>query len=334
MNEYKKLNVAIIGGGRWGKKHIKTAVSLLESDQVIVCDIAENTTEAVKSICQNIKFTTDINTVLNDKSISAVIIATPADTHFEIAKKCLNFGKHVLVEKPITLVPEDAEELHLLAKALELKLMVGHVLLYHPAILRIKKDIDNGKLGKLQYIYSNRLNLGAIRSEENILWSFAPHDISIMQFLIGSYPIEINAQGSDFIQNGIEDTTVTYLKYNDGISAHIFVSWLHPFKEQRLVVVGERGMYVFDDTIEEEKLKYYDKGFVKINGSIEKFDYEYVNVELENKMPLTEEQIHFYDSIINDSEPRTNCIHALEVLRILNEATTNLKENKMIKEAI
>jgi len=206
--------------------------------------------------------------------------------------------------------------------------MVGHVLLFHPAIIAMKQAINDGKLGKLQYIYSNRLNLGAIRSEENILWSFAPHDISVIQYLIGQYPILIEAKGDSFVQDNIEDTTLTYLKYEENVSAHIFVSWLHPFKEQRFVVIGEKGMFVFDDTLKDGKLKFYEKGFKKTTSGIEKFDQEFVLVDIENKMPLAEEQKHFYSSIIDDFEPVTNGKHAIEVLRILVEASEVMKNKK------
>lgn len=324
--EFKDINLAIIGAGRWGFNHVRTANSLLNPNQITVFDTNELAKEKVAELNSGINFTTDINNILDDESINAVIIATPAETHFELAKSCMEAGKNVLVEKPITLYVEEAQKLYDLSLNLNLKLMVGHVLLYHPALLKIKQEITSGKIGKLQYIYSNRLNLGAIRSEENILWSFAPHDISIMQFLTESYPSSITARGEDFLQNGIEDTTLTYLKYPTGVHGHIFVSWLHPFKEQRLVVVGEKGMYVFEDSLKTDKLKFYDKGFEKVDGEFRKFDNDFEAVDFEEKMPLAEEQIHFYNSIINNTTPRTDGKHALEVLRILDAATKEIKQ--------
>lgn len=321
-----KIKLAIIGAGRWGKNHVRTANSLLEFTQIIVCDFSERARETVKQINPDIRFTTDFDEIVNDKSINAVIIATPAETHFEIAKKLLNAGKNVLVEKPITLVPEEAEELLNLSFNLNLKLMVGHVLLYHPAVLRMKEGIENNEIGKLQYIYSNRLNLGAIRTEENALWSFAPHDISVIQFLIGENPTEVDAKGGAFVQKNIEDTTLTFLSYPNNIKAHIFVSWLHPFKEQRMVVIGEKGMYVFEDSAKSEKLKLYHKGFKNKNGVIEKFDADYDILEIENKMPLTYELEHFFQCIVEDKNPRTDGKHALEVMRILEQATDKLNK--------
>ena len=202
--------------------------------------------------------------------------------------------------------------------------MVGHVLLYHPAIIKLKEMLISGKIGKVQYIYSNRLNLGSVRKEENILWSFAPHDISIIQYLLGSKPIKIDAQGASFLQNKIEDTTLTYLRYPNNIHAHIFVSWLHPFKEHRLVVIGNKGMIVFEDSLPNDKLKYYPKGFTKINHQITKFDGDFKTINFNSNPPLKEEQKHFFDCIINNQEPLTNGDHALEVLEILEEAQRNL----------
>ncbi len=325
MNILEDFKIAIIGAGRWGFNHVRTANSLLKPNNITVFDSIEETKAKIKELNSEINFTSNFDSILDDRSITACIIATPAETHFEIAKKCMENGKHVLVEKPITLYSEEAEELHKLSQTKKLKLMVGHVLLFHPAVLRMKEGIENGEIGNLQYIYSNRLNLGAIRSEENILWSFAPHDISVIQYLIEDNPISVTAYGSDILQHGIEDTTITYLDYPGKVSAHIFVSWLHPFKEQRMIVTGDKGMYVFEDSASSDKLKLYDKGFKKVNGNFEKFDNEYQVIEFETKMALTEEQIHFYESIINDTKPRTDGKHAYEVLKILNQATESLK---------
>ncbi len=325
MNSLNEINVAIIGAGRWGKNHVRTANSLLAANQITVCDFSEHARKTVREINSEIKFTANPDEIFSDDRINAVIIATPAETHYEIAKKALENGKHILVEKPITLYPEEAEKLLELSRKLNLKLMVGHVLLYHPAVIRMKEGLRKGEIGRLQYIYSNRLNLGALRTEENVLWSFAPHDISVIQYLIEKNPERIEAHGGAFVQKNIEDTTLTFLEYPENIKAHIFVSWLHPFKEQRMVVIGDKGMYVFEDSAKSEKLKLYHKGFINEEGKIEKFDADYEVVEIENKMPLTEEQIHFYKSIVNDTTPRTDGQHALEVLRILSEASSKLK---------
>lgn len=353
--DYTKIKLTIFGAGRWGMNHVKTAASLLPHENITVVDVNPTNGEKVKTVSEKINFTTDFdqsftnqerrtkNEERRTKNEELVIIATPAETHFEIAKKSLEAGKHVLVEKPITLIASEAEQLLNLSLNLNLRLMVGHVLLFHPAVTKMKEEIIDGKIGRLQYIYSNRLNLGAIRSEENSLWSFAPHDISIIQYLIISYmqsinhssmqddsvfPYSINAFGASHVQPGIEDSTLTYLKYANDINAHIFVSWLHPFKEQRMVVIGDKGMFVFEDSAKTEKLKYYKKGFQSVNGNIEKFDSEYEVIDFENKMPLTEEHKHFYDSVLNNTTPLTDGRHAFEVLKILEQATNSLKSSK------
>ena len=324
----KEFKIAVVGAGRWGKNHVKTASSLLSSEQIVVLDFDESRSSIVNDINESIIFTTDVSEIIDDKDIIGVIVSTPAETHYDMTRKFLETGKNVLVEKPISLTVKEAEHLVKMADEKKLKLMVGHVLLYHPAVLKIKEEIEKGRIGNLQYIYSNRLNLGAIRSEENILWSFAPHDISVIQFLVNEEPSFITANGATFVQKGIEDTTLTYLEYPGGVKAHIFVSWLHPFKEQRLVIIGSSGMFVFEDTLQEGKLKFYKKGFSKSEEGIEKFDNDYEIINHDLKMPLTEEHIHFYDCILNDKTPRTDGRHALEVLKILQRATDNLEAKK------
>ena len=319
------VKLSIIGCGRWGINHVKTAYGLLGKDLAMVFDANPSAKNKVTEISPEIPFTTNSNDVINDTSINAVVIATPAETHFSLAKKCLENGKHVLVEKPITLQTNDAKELIAIAQKNGLWLMVGHILLYHRAVITLKELVKSGKIGTLQYIYSNRLNLGAIRSEENILWSFAPHDISIIQYLTESNPIEISSHGAHFVQNNIEDTTITYLKYPNNIHAHIFVSWLHPFKEQRLVVIGDKGMLVFEDSIAKDKLKFYPKGFQKTGQGFQKFDGVFESIQFGDEQPLAEEHKHFYDCITENKKPLTDGQHALEVLDILKIATERLK---------
>ncbi|HPS66170.1 MAG TPA: Gfo/Idh/MocA family oxidoreductase, partial [Ignavibacteria bacterium] len=282
------IKIGILGAGRWGMNHVRTAAGLVKGEMILVCEENETQREKVREISGDIRITGDFEEFLKS-DVNAVINALPAEMHFDTTKRCLEAGMNVLVEKPMTLQSRESEMLTKIADDKNLKLMVGHILLYHPAVIKLKALIDEGKIGRLQYIYSNRLNLGAIRSEENILWSFAPHDISIMQYITGSNPVSVAAKGSSFVQKGIEDTTLTYLEYPEGVSAHIFVSWLHPFKEQRLVVTGDKGMLVFEDSLKTEKLKFYNKGFKVVNGSPEKFDRDYEAVEFGNAKPLEEE---------------------------------------------
>ncbi|MEP7146458.1 MAG: Gfo/Idh/MocA family oxidoreductase [bacterium] len=321
MSDFK---IAVIGCGNWGMNHVKTAFKLFGENLKYCSDSFEESEKKVKKISDNIIFTTGIDEIKNDKSVNAVIVSTPAETHFEITKSLLLAGKNVLVEKPITLNSDEAKIIDKIANERGLILMVGHLLLFHPAILKIKEFLIKGKLGKLQYIYSNRLNLGTIRNEENILWSFAPHDISVIQFLIEDVPEEVTATGAIFVQDNIQDTTLTYLKFKNNIHAHIFVSWLHPFKEQRLVVIGDESMMVFEDTLSENKLKLYKKGFEMINGIPVKRDSDFENVEFDKTSPLEAEQKHFIECIIKGETPRTDGKNAIEVLETLERAQSEL----------
>jgi UDP-2-acetamido-3-amino-2,3-dideoxy-glucuronate N-acetyltransferase len=321
---YNNINLCIAGSGRWGKNHIKTAFKILGPDKLTVFDINHETIDFVNNLSPKINFTSVIEKCLIDKAINAVIISTPAETHFELAKLFLKSDKNVLVEKPMTLTVKESEILNEIAQHKGLKLMVGHILLFHPAVIKMKELIDDNCIGKLQYIYSNRLNLGTVRQEENILWSFAPHDISVIQYLIGKPPENVYATGSKFLQENIEDTTITILKYPDNIHAHIFVSWLHPFKEQRLVVIGDKGMLVFEDSLKDGKLKFHKKGFQNVNGVLEKFDENFEVIQYSEKPPLEEEQKHFFNCILNNENPITNGESAIEVLKILELSQKSL----------
>jgi len=324
------MNLAIIGAGKWGLNHVKTAFNILEKHyknnyNLIVCDVNKENEKIIKAISQNIKFTSNFRDIINNKDLNLAIVATPAETHYEITKALLESGKNVLTEKPMTFISTETEDLIRIAAEKNLKLMTGHVLLFHPAVSKMKELIQNNVLGKILYIYSNRLNLGMVRKQENILYSFAPHDVSIIQYLLESYPINVSASGGIFLQKGIEDSTITILKYPNNIHCHIFVSWLHPFKEQRFVVIGDKGMLVFEDSLKTEKLKFYKKGFNVVDGELEKFDSHYEIIDFDNISPLEAEQLHFIDSVLNNRTPITDGQHALEVLQILEKAQKYLK---------
>ena len=321
------FRLGIIGCGRWGINHVRTADALFGANLVAVADPNPAAAAKVKEISGRIRFSSNVKSIVEGDAVNSVIVATPAETHFQLAKELLRNGKNVLVEKPITLHGEEARELIAVAEEKKLKLMVGHLLLYHPAVLKIKEMLNAGTIGRLQYIYSNRLNFGTVRTEENILWSFAPHDISVIQFLTGSNPVGVTALGAAFLQDKIEDSTVTYLSYPGNVHAHIFVSWLHPFKEHRMVVIGDKGMLVFEDSAQKDKLRLYPKGFSTANGKIEKFDGAFHAIEYEEKQPLAEEQLHFSRTVEENIQPVTGGRHALEVLEILEMAERSLSRN-------
>ena len=231
----KNIKICLIGAGRWGINHLKTLSELGVLGGVVDIDI-----EKINSIRENypkVLFFNNLDKAIRE-NFDGFIVATPPNTHFEITKLVLYSNKPVLVEKPLTLSLKDGQKLKTICDNRESTLMVGHLLLLHPAIEKMKAMIKDNIIGDIQYIYSNRLNLGVVRKEENVLWSFAPHDISLFQYFNDSFPVEVQSKGSAFIQKDIHDTTITYLKYPNGVNGHIYVSWLHPFKEHRLVIIG------------------------------------------------------------------------------------------------
>jgi predicted dehydrogenase len=256
-----------------------------------------------------------------------VVIATPAETHYSIAKLALNAGKDVLVEKPLTLDLSEAEQLLKLAVEKNAVLMVGHLLEYHPAVLRLRELVQCGELGELRYIYSNRLNLGKVRREENILWSFAPHDIAIILRLVGSLPTFVSATGSAYLRPGIVDVTITNMEFPSGVRAHIFVSWLHPYKEQRLVVVGSRKMAVFDDIRPDGKLIIYDQGVEIVNGESITRKNDGIPEALDIDEPLRRQCIEFLTSVRTRKRPLTDGESGMRVLRVLDAAEKSLARN-------
>ena len=241
-----------------------------------------------------------------------------------MSKKVISAGFNVLIEKPMTLSVNDAKELVLLSGQKNVTVMVGHVLLFHPAIKKIKEMIEDNTIGELQYIYSNRLNLGKIRAEENVFWSFAPHDIAIFQFLTDDYPISIQAIGSTFIQDGIHDLTMTNLKYQNGVKGHIFVSWLHPFKEHRLVVIGSEAMITFEDSKNDKPLILHSKKFDVSTGTPEKIDGETRRITYDKKMPLEVELEYFLNHLDGKKPKISNIHHGFDTVKILVEASKQL----------
>ncbi len=320
--------IAVVGAGKWGKNHIKTLNDLGHLGGIVEA-VAEKREEFRKLYPQSKVFDTIGNSLA--EKFDGYVVATPAETHFDITRRLLENNKHVLVEKPITLKSADAETLVKLSENKGLKLMVGHILLYHPAIQKIKQLLEAGAIGKLQYIYSNRLNLGTVRSEENILWSFAPHDISIFQYFVGDMPTSVNSDGGIFLQPNVHDTTMTILHYPNNIVAHIFVSWLHPFKEHRLVVIGSKGMISFEDSAAKKELLLYEKGIDWIQGKPVLRDGLTKPIEYENKMPLNEELLHFVDCIENNKTPLTNAKAGMNVLTVLEQAQKCLSSESPVK---
>jgi UDP-2-acetamido-3-amino-2,3-dideoxy-glucuronate N-acetyltransferase len=319
-------SIAVIGCGYWGKNLVRNFSDLGVLNTI--CDVSSQVLNTLSQKFESVKTTKSVNDVFSDTSIDAVAIAAPAAKHYELARSALNAGKDVFVEKPLALKENEGRELIELAKSKNRILMVGHILHYHPAIRVLKKLLREGALGRIQYIYSNRLNFGKIRREENILWSFAPHDISVIRCLLGEEPIEVSATGSNYLHPDISDVTVSQMKFPGGVNAHIFVSWLHPFKEQKLVVVGDKQMAVFDDTAPwESKLILYPHEVVWKNGIPEAKRAEGENVQLEQAEPLKEECRHFVECVSERSDPISGGTEGLEVLRVLNALQQSLDRN-------
>ena len=309
--------IAVIGSGYWGRNLVRNFYQL--GVLACVCDRSPESLADIKDKFPEVTVSSSFEQVIADAGIDAVAIATPAEMHYSMVCKALAAGKDVFVEKPLCLTADYGEDLVQRARAANAVLMVGHLLWYHPAILKIKEMVDNGELGRLQYIYSHRLNLGKIRREENILWSFAPHDISVILGLVGENPDQVTAGGGNYLSPEIADVTLSQLSFPSGVRAHIFVSWLHPFKEQRLVVVGDRCMVVFDDTEPDDKLLLYPHT-IKWHG-VEPIPCkaEAEKVVLPKLEPLREELKHFLDCLQTRAEPRTGGFEGVTVLKVLEK---------------
>ena len=317
-----KKRICVIGAGNWGKNHIKTLRKLGALAGIVETD--QTHSREIQMEYPDIEIFNDVSRAL-ECNFDGFTVATPSETHFQIGYQLLTAGYPVLIEKPLALASKDAETLVMTAEMKGVTLMVGHLLLFHPAVQKIKEFLNAGRIGNLQYIYSNRLNLGTVRTEENVVWSFAPHDISIFQYLIESDPIHISSRGAAYVQEDLYDTTMTTLAYENNIQGHIYVSWLHPFKEHRLVVVGDKGMIRFDDSGENKPLMIYDKGIdwakgkpVKRDGPTEIIDYKPV-------LPLTLELEYFLNHL---SKPPViaNGENGLSVVRILEQATQSMAQ--------
>ena len=317
-------NVAVVGCGYWGKNLVRNFSSL--GALHTLCDQDPEQLRRMTETYPQVKRSRgQYEEVLADPEVRAVVLATPAQMHYSMAKSALSAGKDVLVEKPLALRVEEGMELRDLAWARGLILMVGHLLEYHPGIMKLKELVDSGELGKIQYLYSNRLNLGKVRREENILWSFAPHDISVMLHLLGEMPASVTASGGTYLHPHITDVTVTNLMFESGTRAHIFVSWLHPYKVQNLVVVGDRKMASFDDVASTDKLVLYDQRIEWIDRQPVPRKGEGEPVAFEPAEPLARECEHFLESVEKRTPVRTDGENGVRVLQVLEACQASLE---------
>ena len=316
-----KPKIAVAGMGYWGKNLVRNFYQI--GALSVVCDSNAAVEETLKRDCPGVGYRADFASVLSDPAISAVALATPAVSHYEMAKAAMLAGKDVYVEKPLAVDVTQGRELVELAEKNGRILMVGHILRYHPAVVKLQELIRNGTLGKIQCLYSNRLNIGKIRTEENILWSFAPHDISVILALLGGMPTTVSCQGGAYLSKDVCDVTLSQFEFPGDVHAHIFVSWLHPFKEQRLVVVGSEKMAVFDDTAENKLVVYPHKVEWK-NQIPTAIKAQGENVPLDSGEPLKAECQHFVDCVASRKTPLTDGREGLRVLTVLDACQRSL----------
>ena len=331
MSARKQINIAQIGVGYWGPNLLRNLIANKDCNVTTVVDLADERRDFIRGLYPSVNVTTDTQQTFDDPSVDAVVIATPAATHFDLAISALKSGKHVLVEKPMARTVDEVEKIGAIAKKNDLTAMVGHTFLYNSAVRYLKQLIDSGELGEIRYIYSQRLNLGRIRSDVDALWNFAPHDVSIVQYLLGDpSPISVVRHGMDYVQSGIDDVVFLNIVYPDKVMAHIHVSWLDPHKVRRTIVVGSKKMVVYDD-IDENKIAIYDKGIDRMavlgenmdfdNPDFLKFNHRSGDVllpEIRFEEPLKLEIAHFLDCIQNGVECLTGTEHAKKVVEILS----------------
>jgi len=323
------VRVAAVGCGHWGRNVVRVLDDL---------GVLASVTDADEATAAKVAADHEVQSLSLDDALSsdaeAVAIASPAVTHASIASRALEAGKHVYVEKPLALEVADAVALCELARERDRTLMVGHLLQYHPAFRRLESLAAAGEFGRLLYVYSNRLNFGRFRREENILWSFAPHDISMILRLVGEEPTEVSAVRSTFLHEIVADVTTTHLTFPSGVDAHVFVSWLHPFKEQKLVVVGDEAMAVFDDGQPwERKIVVYRHLVEWHEGMPSPSPAEAEAVSIEPDEPLKVELAHFVDCAASGSTPRTDGPEGVRVLRVLDAAERSMRSRSPVSLA-
>jgi UDP-2-acetamido-3-amino-2,3-dideoxy-glucuronate N-acetyltransferase len=332
------VSVALVGIGYWGPNLLKTFISLPQVNLRAVCDANKIILDKFRPVYPGIKFVTDFKSVVEDTNIDAVAISTPAITHYEIAKAALLYQKDVFVEKPITLKIEEAKDLVKIAQNNKRIIMVGHLLEYHPAVLKLKSLIDRKTLGEIYYLESRRLNLGKIRREENVIWSLATHDIATMIFLLGKMPLSVEATGTSYIQKQVQDLAFITLYFPKAVLGHINVNWLSPRKIREITVVGSHKMAIFDDMENEEKLKIWNQyrekeRFVDYN-ILPKLKFGSISIpKIKMEEPLKLECEHFIECIKSRKDPRSDGRDGLRVLKVLRAAQESLEKRKVVKIA-
>ena len=325
------INIGQIGLGYWGPNLLRNFNRLQDCKVNVCCDLDQDQLSKAKNQYPDLKVTENYMDLLGDPQIEAVVVTTPPATHYEVVKSVLLAGKHVFVEKPFVLEVEHGLELISIAQKEKKILMVGHLLKYHPAVTKVKGYIDSGEIGEILYIYSQRLNLGIVRKNENALWSFAPHDISMVLYFLGREPVEVLAVGESYISDGVEDVVFLTMVFPDKVMAHCHVSWLDPHRVRKITLVGSKKMVVFDDVDVSEKVRIYDKG-VGYTGEYETYgealtlrEGDIIIPKLEMEEPLRAECRHFIECVKNNQTPLSDGLDGIRVVKILNAAQSSLK---------
>ena len=331
MTTERPLRVAVAGLGYWGPNIARNLARLPEAELVWCCDADDARRVAAEPSFPGVRFTADLDEVLADESVDAVALATPVPTHAPLAIRVLQAGKHCFVEKPMAQSAADAEAVVAAAAEAGRTLMVGHLLEYHPGVVKLKELIDGGELGRVLYIYGNRLNLGKLRADENALWSLGAHDVSVLLRLAGEEPYEVEARGESYMREGIEDVVFCFLRFPSGLAAHLHLSWLDPHKERRFTVVGESRMATFDDMALESKITVYDKGFDQPADSYGEYITRSGDIwspRISNVEPLRTECEHFVRAVLDGTPPISDGACGLRVVRVLEALQRSLEATR------
>lgn len=326
------INIAVVGCGRWGLNYVRIFEELGASRVDRVFDMDEASLKKVIQRFPTVKAASALNEVVNSNDVHAVVVATPASTHYDVVKKCLLAGKHVLVEKPIALSIEDSEEMIELALSKKRILMVGHTFLFNPGVRMLKEYVSHESFGKMYYLHATRTNMGPIRQDVNALWDLAPHDVSIFNFVLGAAPRWVSATGTRLFQNGREDVGFITIGYEENIVANIHVSWADPYKVREVVAVGSRRRIVFNDLESVERVKVFEKGVLKEEdaGGYGEFrllmrDGDIISPRVENTEPLKEQCLHFLECLTEGKKPLSDGYTGLDVIRVMLAADESLR---------
>jgi predicted dehydrogenase len=324
----KRLKLGVIGAGAWGKNHVRTAAALAEGELTAVCDVDPAVRERLAHQFPAVHVTAELEDLL--ARVDAVVIASPAATHARFALACLEARKPCLVEKPFALSAADAQAVARAAADRKVPVLAGHLLLFHPAVERLRTLVQGGDLGRVYYLYGLRVNLGQVRADENALWSFGPHDVSVALYLLGEAPVTVAAHGKSYLQPGVEDVVFLTMQFASGVLAHVQLSWLDPHKERKLTVVGARKMVVFDDMEAREKLRIYDKGvdrppeYGSYGEALSVREGDIFIPKIPNVEPLAAELGHFVRVARGAEPPRSSAEDGVRVVRVLAAATRSL----------